>query len=129
MANHLTDAISPYPFAVFGKGWEHAMDRKTYPDKSDTIIGNDVWIGYIASIVSSIKIGDGDIIAAKSVITEHVEPYSVVGCNPAKEIRKRFPDDTIQRLLKLKWWDWNIERITKNLQHLTSNNIDLPGQD
>jgi virginiamycin A acetyltransferase len=124
-ANHLTDAISAYPFAIFGKGWEHAMDGKKYPNKGDTVIGNDVWIGYNATIMAGVKIGDGAIVASKSVVTKDVEPYSIVGGNPAKEIRKRFPGSTIQRLLKLKWWDWDIEKITKNLQHITNTNIDL----
>jgi virginiamycin A acetyltransferase len=124
-ANHLTDAISTYPFAVFGKGWEHAMDGKAYPNKGDTIIGNDVWIGYNASIMAGVTIGDGAIIATKSVVTKDVEPYTIVGGNPAREIKKRFPDDIIQRLLKIKWWDWNIEKITKNLQHLTNTNLDI----
>lgn len=124
-ANHLTDAISTYPFAIFGKGWEHAMDGKAYPNKGDTIIGNDVWIGYNATIMAGVTIGDGAIIATKSVVTKDVEPYTIVGGNPAREIKKRFTDDTKQRLLKLKWWDWNIEKITKNLQHITNINVDI----
>lgn len=124
-ANHLTDAISTYPFAIFGKGWEHAMDGKAYPNKGDTLIGNDVWIGYNATIMAGVTIGDGAIIATKSVVTKDVEPYTIVGGNPAREIKKRFTDDTIQRLLKLKWWDWNIEKITKNLQHITNINVDI----
>jgi virginiamycin A acetyltransferase len=124
-ANHLTDAVSTYPFAIFGKGWEHAMDGKAYPNKGDTIIANDVWIGYNATIMAGVTIGDGAIIATKSVVTKNVEPYTIVGGNPASEIKKRFPDATIQRLLKLKWWDWSIEKITKNLQHLTNTNVDI----
>ncbi|MEP7371786.1 MAG: CatB-related O-acetyltransferase [Chitinophagaceae bacterium] len=124
-SNHLTDVLSTYPFAVFGKGWEHAMDGKNYPNKGDTIVGNDIWLGCNATIMAGVKIGDGAIIATKSVVTKDVEPYSIVGGNPAKEIRKRFPDDTMQRLLKLKWWDWEMEKIAKNLQHLNSINIEL----
>lgn len=123
-ANHLTDAISTYPFAIFGKGWEDAMKGKTYPSKGDTIIGNDVWIGYNATIMAGVKIGDGAIIATNSTVTKDVEPYTIVGGNPAREIRKRFPDDVIQTLLELKWWDWDAGKITKNVQYLTSNNID-----
>lgn len=123
-ANHLTDAISTYPFAIFGNGWEDAMKGKTYPFKGDTIIGNDVWIGYNAVIMAGVKIGDGAIIATNSTVTKDVEPYAIVGGNPAREIRKRFPDDVIQKLLNLKWWDWDTEKITRNVQYLTSNNID-----
>lgn len=123
-ANHLTNALSTYPFAIFGYGWENAMDNKSYPQKGDIIIGNDVWIGYNATIMAGVTIGDGAIIATNATVIKDVEPYSFVGGNPAKAIKKRFPDNTIAELLKLKWWDWNIERITKNVQNLTGNNID-----
>ncbi len=124
-ANHLTDSISTYPFAIFGNGWEHAMDGKSYPSKGDTIIGNDVWIGYEAVIMAGVKIGDGAIIASKAVVTKDVAPYTVVGGNPAKEIKKRFDPQSIERLLEIQWWNWPIERITKNIQHLTNNQLDL----
>lgn len=128
-ANHLTESISAYPFAVFGKGWEHAMDGKSYPFKGDTVIGNDVWIGYKATIMAGVQIGDGAIIASKSVVTKNVAPYTIVGGNPAKEIKKRFPDDTIKKLLKIKWWNWDIEKITKNLQLLTSADVETLEQE
>jgi len=118
-ANHLTDAVSTYPFAIFGNGWESAMDGKSYPTKGDTIIGNDVWIGYGATIMPGVKIGDGAIIATKSVVTKDVAPYSIVGGNPAREIKKRFSDKAIEKLLKMQWWDWSPEKITKNLGMLT----------
>ncbi len=123
-ANHLTDSLSAYPFAIFGKGWEKAMEGKSYPVKGDTIIGNDVWIGHNATLMPGIKIGDGAIIATNSTVVKDVEPYSVVGGNPAREIKKRFPKETIDKLLKLKWWDWSPEKISANLQHLTDNKID-----
>ncbi len=123
-ANHLTNAISSYPFAIFGNDWADAMSGKSYPTKGDTIIGNDVWIGYKAMIMPGIKIGDGAIIATNSMITKNVEPYSIIGGNPAKEIKKRFSDKEISELLEIKWWDWDIEKITKNVRNLTENNID-----
>ena len=89
-ANHLTDAISTYPFAVFGKGWEHAMDGKSYPFKGDTIIGNDVWIGYKATIMAGVHIGDGAIVATKSVVTKDVDPYTIVGRKSGKGNQKTF---------------------------------------
>lgn len=122
-ANHLSESISSYPFAIFGKDWSNAMEGKNYPVKGDTIIGNDVWIGYKASVMPGIQIGDGAIIAANSVVTKNVAPYSIVGGNPATEIRKRFSEEQIEQLLELKWWDWDIEKITQNLQKLT--NCDL----
>lgn len=122
-ANHLTDAISTYPFAIFGSGWEHAMVGKEYPSKGNTVIGNDVWIGYNATIMPGVKIGDGAIIASNSTVTKDVKPYAIVGGNPANEIRKRFAAVEIEKLLKLKWWDWEMEKITQHLHHLTGNNI------
>jgi virginiamycin A acetyltransferase len=118
-ANHLSDSITSYPFAIFGKDWAGAMEGKEYPVKGDTIIGNDVWIGYGATIMPGVRIGDGAIIAAKSVVARDVEPYTIVGGNPAKEIRKRFSESQVEDLMKLKWWDWDIERITRNVKSLT----------
>ncbi|MEM6700695.1 MAG: CatB-related O-acetyltransferase, partial [Bacteroidota bacterium] len=123
-ANHLSDAITSYPFAIFGADWSNAMKGKSYPSKGDTIIGNDVWIGYGATIMPGVTIGDGAIIATKAVVTKDVEPYSIVGGNPAQLIRKRFSDEAIERLLELKWWDWSLEKITQNVQSLTGKNIE-----
>jgi virginiamycin A acetyltransferase len=123
-ANHLSNSLSTYPFAIFGKGWEKAMDGKNYPQKGDINIGNDVWIGYNATIMAGVTIGDGAIIATNSTVIKDVEPYSIVGGNPANEIKKRFSDVTIARLLELKWWNWDIEKITKHMQNLTDNNIE-----
>jgi len=123
-ANHLSDAISTFPFAIFGDDWSNAMKGKEYPTKGDTIIGNDVWIGYGATIMPGVTIGDGAIIATKSVVTKEVEPYAIVGGNPAKEIRKRFSEEEIINLLEIKWWDWSIEKITENVHNLTGNKIE-----
>ena len=123
-ANHLSNAISTYPFAVFGNGWENAMEGKTYPNKGNIEIGNDVWIGYKATIMAGVKIGDGAIIATNATVVSDVEPYSIVGGNPAKEIKKRFSPEIIERLLKLQWWNWDIEKITKNVQNLTDLDLE-----
>jgi virginiamycin A acetyltransferase len=123
-ANHLTNAISTYPFAIFGNGWESAMEGKAYPNKGNIEIGNDVWIGYKAVIMAGVKIGDGAIIGAYSLVTKDVAPYSIVGGNPASLLKKRFDDNDIKRLLQIKWWDWDIEKLTRNIQSLTGNNID-----
>lgn len=123
-ANHLTDALTTYPFAIFGNGWEKAMDEKVYPQKGNIIIGNDVWIGYNATIMAGVNIGDGAIIAANSTVVKDVAPYSIVGGNPAKEIKKRFSEEVIARLLEIKWWNWEIEKITRNVQNLTDNKIE-----
>lgn len=123
-ANHLTNAVTTYPFAIFGNGWKNAMDEKQYPQKGDIHIGNDVWIGYNAIIMAGVTIGDGAIIATNATVIKDVAPYSIVGGNPATEIKKRFSKDVIERLLKLKWWDWEIEKITRNVQNLTDVDID-----
>jgi virginiamycin A acetyltransferase len=122
-ANHLSDAISTYPFAIFGGDWGNAMEGKQYPTKGNTVIGNDVWIGYGATIMPGVQVGDGAIIATKSVVTKDVAPYSIVGGNPAQEIRKRFSEQEIEELLEIRWWDWPIEKVTAKVQKLTGNQI------
>ncbi|MBK8500936.1 MAG: CatB-related O-acetyltransferase [Saprospiraceae bacterium] len=123
-ANHLTDAFSCFPFAIFGEDWKDAMEDKNYPVKGDTIIGNDVWIGVSATIMPGIQIGDGCIIASHAVVVKDVAPYTVVGGNPAKEIKKRFSPEKIERLLALKWWDWDLEKITRQVKNLTGTNLE-----
>ena len=123
-ANHLTDAITTYPFAIFGNGWEKAMEGRTYPQKGDLIIGNDVWIGYNATIMAGVTIGDGSIIATNATVVKDVPPYSIVGGNPALVIKYRFDEPTKEKLLQLKWWDWPIEKITANIHKLTGLELD-----
>lgn len=124
-ANHLVNALSTYPFAIFGNGWQHAMEGKEYPSKGNIEIGNDVWIGYKAVIMAGVKIGDGAIIGAYSVVTKDVEPYTIVGGNPAKEIRKRFSDEIINELLSIQWWNWNQEKLTRNVHYLTGSDVEV----
>lgn len=126
--NHLTEAVSAYPFAIFGQGWEHAMDGRQYPHRGDTVVGNDVWIGYKAVIMPGVTIGDGAIVAACSVVTRDVPPYTIVGGNPARELRRRFSDAEIETLLEMQWWNWPIERITENVQWLTGPQVNDPQQ-
>lgn len=121
-ANHPMDGFSTYPFNVFGPPWSTSYDAR-WPNKGDTIIGNDVWIGHQSLIMPAVSIGDGAIIALRSVVTKNVPPYSIVGGNPAKMIRQRFDDETIARLLEIKWWDWPLEKITKNLAAITGADI------
>jgi virginiamycin A acetyltransferase len=123
-ANHLTDAVSAYPFAAFGGAWSEAMRGKSYPSRGDTVVGNDVWIGYRAALMPGIRIGDGAIIGAYSVVTKDVAPYAIVGGNPAREIRPRFSPRHVERLLQLRWWDWDIDKITRNVHLLTGNNLE-----
>ena len=122
-ANHLSNALSSYPFAIFGGDWATSMEGKSYPNKGNIEIGNDVWLGYNATIMAGVKIGDGAIVAANSTVVKDVEPYTIVGGNPAKIIKKRFSEETITRLLELQWWDWDLPKITRNARHLTGNNL------
>lgn len=119
-ANHKLTSFSTYPFQIFGRGWERVMPGPAdLPDKGDTIIGHDVWIGYEATLMPGVKVGSGSIIAAKAVVAADVEPYSVVGGNPARLLKARFDPETVRDLLAIAWWDWPIEKITANLEAIT----------
>jgi virginiamycin A acetyltransferase len=123
-ANHKINSISTYPFSIFSNGWEKVTPEiHDLPYKGDTVVGNDVWIGYEALIMPGVKIGDGAIIAARSVVTADVAPYTVVGGNPARLIKPRFPPETIKTLLEIEWWNWDAEKISKNLENITSTNL------
>jgi virginiamycin A acetyltransferase len=124
-ANHNLDAISTYPFSIFGHGWESERDQLlNLPDRGDTVIGNDVWIGYESVIMPGVNVGDGSIIAAKSVVVKAVPPYTIVGGNPAKVIRQRFSEADITKLLEISWWNWEIAKITQHLSLIMSNQIE-----
>lgn len=123
-ANHKLCGFSTFPFYIFGNGWEKSMPQPgDLPFKGDTVIGNDVWIGYKALIMPGVKIGNGAIISSRSVVTSDVPAYAVVGGNPAKVIKKRFPDETIEALENLAWWDWPVDKITQNLNVIMSNDL------
>jgi virginiamycin A acetyltransferase len=124
-ANHKLTGFSTYPFQIFGNGWERVMPQADeFPFKGDTVIGNDVWIGYEAVMMPGVSVGDGAIVAAKAVVTKEVPPYSIVGGNPATVLRQRFSDETIERLLEIAWWHWDIEKITRNLDKIVGADID-----
>ncbi|MEZ4357748.1 MAG: Vat family streptogramin A O-acetyltransferase [Eubacteriales bacterium] len=122
-ANHCMNGITTYPFSIFRSGWEKVTPSlDELPFKGDTVIGNDVWIGQNVTIMPGVKVGDGAIIAANSNATKDVEPYSIVGGNPAKLIRKRFNEEMTDLLLKLKWWDWDDKKIFDKLHELVTVN-------
>lgn len=123
--NHLSESISCFPFAIFGEDCQNAMKGKSYPTKGDTIIENDVWIGFNVTIMPGVRVGNGAILAANSVITKDVGNYCIVGGNPAVLIRKRFPEEIINKLINLKWWDWEVDRITQNLHALTGSDLSI----
>lgn len=123
-ANHKISGFSTYPFYIFGNGWESVTPPPgDLPFKGDTVIGNDVWIGYEALIMPGVQIGDGAIVAAHSVVVSNVPAYSVVGGNPAKVIKQRFPDEVVSDLLAINWWDWPVEKITRNLSSIVGADI------
>lgn len=125
-ANHTLSSLSTYPFPLFFEEW--GLDKKdvtkSWDNKGDIVIGNDVWIGYEAIILSGVTIGDGAIIGARAVVTKDVPPYTIVGGVPAKAIKKRFSEDTISRLLDIKWWDWPEDRVSINLKEIQNGDID-----
>lgn len=124
--NHRLASVTTYPFNIMGGQWaDHAPKLTDLPYKGDTIIGNDVWFGQNVTVLPGITIGNGSIIAANSVVTKDIPPYTVVGGNPARQIKKRFSDEVIQVLEALSWWDWPIDTITKHLDVLTDSNLDL----
>lgn len=124
-ANHTLTSLSTYTFPLFFEEWELEKKNvaKAWDNKGNIIIGNDVWIGYDAIILSGVTIGDGAIIGARAVVTKDVPPYTIVGGVPAKAIRKRFDEKTIKSLLNLKWWHWPEERITANIQRIHRGQI------
>ena len=125
-ANHTLSSLSTYPFPIFFEEWGLDVRNitKAWDNKGNIVIGNEVWIGYEAVILSGVTIGDGAIIGTRAVVTKDVPPYTIVGGVPAQTIRKRFSQDTIDTLLKIKWWDWSKERITQHISEIQSGNIE-----
>ncbi|GGP48161.1 acetyltransferase [Saccharothrix coeruleofusca] len=121
-ANHLTSGPSTFPFTIFGGEWA----RKTLdlvvdaPTRGDTVVGNDVWFGYRSLIMPGVRIGDGAIIAAGAVVTSDVPPYTVVGGNPARPVKQRYPDEDVRLLLRAAWWDWPTDLITEHVRTIMS---------
>lgn len=119
-ANHSLTSLATYTFPLFFEEWglEKQRVRDAWDNKGDIVIGNDVWIGYEAIILSGVTVGDGAIIGSRAVVTKDVPPYTIVGGVPAKPIRKRFDENTIAALLQVRWWDWPEKRIQENIQNI-----------
>lgn len=123
--NHTMKSLSTYTFPIFGEEWNEELKPKdAWDNKGDIVIGNDVWIGYEAVIMSGVKIGDGAVIGTRAVVANDVPPYAIVGGVPAKVIKKRFSNNIISKLLKIKWWNWEYEKIQSNIQYIQSGKID-----
>ena len=125
-ANHTQTSLSTYPFPIFFEEWGLDVQNITsaWDNKGDIMIGNDVWIGYETVILSGVTIGDGAIIGSRAVVTKDVPPYTIVGGVPAKTIRKRFSDDDIEDLQKMKWWDWPIEQIRAHISEIQTGKME-----
>ncbi|MCC0805467.1 CatB-related O-acetyltransferase [Methylobacterium sp. W2] len=122
--NHRLDAPSTYPFLIFGGAWAGRFpEEMAFPNRGDTVIGNDVWLGYDSTILPGIRIGDGAVVAAKSVVTRDVPPYAIVAGNPARLVRMRVPPDIAARLQAVAWWDWDAERITRCLPAISGGDV------
>ena len=121
--NHPIQNVSTYPFGILNTNKFRGSINMEKSIK-DTVIGNDVWIGHGVSIMTGITIGDGAVVACNSNVVKDVEPYSIVGGNPAKFIKKRFTDEQINDLLEIKWWNLDDNKINKLLPHICSDNID-----
>lgn len=124
-ANHRMNSITTYPFNIMSNELKKfAPKLEELPLKGDTIIGNDVWIGQNVTILPGVHIGNGAIIGANSVVSKDIPSYHIAAGNPCKIIKKRFSDELIQYLEKLKWWDWEDEKIFNNLDILCSGNLE-----
>ncbi len=121
--NHALTGFSTYPFYIFGEGWQGATPADE-PNKGDTVVGHDVWLGYAATIMPGITIGSGAIVASKAVVTKDVPPYSIVGGNPARVIRLRFHEATVEALLAIAWWNWPVARITTHLSAIVGCDLE-----
>lgn len=126
-ANHAMGSLSTYPFPLFFQEWglEKSHVAEAWDNKGDIVAGSDVWIGYEAVILAGVTIGDGAVIGARAVVTKDVPPYTIVGGVPARAIRRRFPEETAEELLRLKWWGWPPERIARNIPAIQAGRVDL----
>ena len=125
-ANHAQRSLANYPFPIFADAWglNWADVAQAWDNKGDTVIGSDVWIGYEAVILQGVTIGDGAIVGTRAVVTRDVPPYAVVGGVPARELRRRFPPETVEALLALRWWDWPEEKVRRHVQDIMQGNLE-----
>lgn len=125
-ANHTLESLSTYTFPLFFEEWGlpwYKM-KEAWDHKGDIVIGNDVWIGYEAVIFAGVTIGDGAVIGSRAVVTKDVPPYTIVGGVPARTIRRRFDEDIVEELLRIRWWDWPEEVIKENIAAIQSGYVE-----
>ena len=125
-ANHAMGGFSTYPFPIFGGDFAANAPAGLFDGlpRGDTVIGNDVWIGHRATILPGVTVGDGAVVGAAAVVASDVPPYAVVAGNPARVVRMRFPEETVRRLLAVRWWDWPAERVAACLGAILGADID-----
>lgn len=125
-ANHTLRSLSTYPFPIFFEEWDLDKNQvaSAWDNKGDIVIGNDICIGYEAVIISGVHIGDGTIVGTRTVVIKDVPPYTVVGGVPAREIRKRFDEETIKQLNQILWWDWTFDKIHELLPYRMNGDVD-----
>lgn len=120
-ANHADLGPSTFPFGIFGPPWDVTMDLVMgAPSRGDTVVGNDIWLGYQVLVLPGVTIGHGAVVAAASVVASDVPPYAIVGGNPARVIRRRYGDEDVERLLRAAWWDWPVELVTEHARTIMS---------
>jgi len=120
---HRAEWISTFPFAFVPDAPEFAGAANGFLPAGDTVIGNDVWIGSEAIIMPGVKVGHGAVIGTRALVTRDVEPYAIVGGNPARPIRKRFADDDIALLMDMQWWDWSVEMLSEAMEPMTAGDV------
>jgi virginiamycin A acetyltransferase len=124
-ANHKLSGFSTYPFQIFAGGWEKVMPQPgDLPYRGDTVVGNDVWFGYEALVMPGVQIGHGAIVASSSVVVSDVPPYAIVGGNPARVVKMRFSPPIVDALLSIAWWDWPIDKVSRNLAAIVGADLD-----
>ncbi|QIH07589.1 MULTISPECIES: type B chloramphenicol O-acetyltransferase [unclassified Pseudomonas] len=120
---HRNEWVSTFPFYWMPEEPAFAGAQNGYESAGDTVIGNDVWIGSEAIIMPGVKVGDGAVIGTRALVTRDVEPYAIIGGNPAKTLRMRFDECTVQMLLEMKWWDWSTDQLKDVMPLMTSGNV------
>ncbi|NLR93836.1 CatB-related O-acetyltransferase [Flammeovirga sp. SR4] len=125
-ANHATEGITTFPFAIFGGKWSDELPITDYPFKKydDIVIGNDVWLGKSVTVLPGVKIGNGAIVGSHAVVAKDIPPYSIAVGNPAKVIKQRFSEEKIAILEQLNWWDWPVKHIDQNITSLVKGDMD-----
>jgi virginiamycin A acetyltransferase len=123
--NHPMAGPGTYPFSIFGGDWlDLTLDiTEARPSRGDTVVGNNVWLGYRATVLPGVHIGDGAIVAAEAVVARDIPPFAVAAGNPAAVVRSRFSEEEIEQLLKVAWWDWPVEKVTRHARTILTGPV------